>query len=119
VHAFLISWLVTIAALYLVAAIVKEVKVKEFTGAALGAFVLGLVNLVLPMLFHWFGVPYYTIDIVRFLIFAIIFWVAGTFTPGFRVEGAAGAIVGAMILLLVYWALSYFMHMHAPWWARP
>ncbi|RAP54853.1 phage holin family protein, partial [Pseudomonas aeruginosa] len=95
---------------------IKDITIKDFSGAALGALLFGLAHLFVRPLLIWLHFPLLSLDIMRFLLFALIFWLAGTFTPGFRVATAGAAVVGAMMLLLVWWGISYFSHLHPAWW---
>ena len=113
---FLVAWLVSVAALYIAAKVVKEIRIKDFTAAALAALALEVGSLLVPWLARLLPSPvsHLPVDVIRFLVFSLLFWLVGVTVPGFRVQGFAGAVVGALVLALVHWLLAFLPHFHLP-----
>jgi putative membrane protein len=111
---------VSIAALYVAAHIVKDIKIKDFAAAALAALALELANLVVPWLLHLMAPAFHVLpaDVIRFLVFALLFWGVGSLVPGFKVSGPAAAVVGALVLILLWaglhWLMLYLPHFRLP-----
>lgn len=115
---FILAWLVSIGALYLSAALVKEITIKGFAAAALAALALEICNLLVPWLLHFLSPSFHAlpVDVIRFLAFALLFWGVGCVVPGFKVAGPGGAVVGALVLMLMlvllHWLFGYLPHFH-------
>lgn len=113
---FLLAWLVSIAALYIASMVVKEIRIKGFAAAALAALALEIGSLLVPWVLRLLPAPlvHLPADVVRFLVFTLIFWLVGVTVPGFRVQGLSGAVVGALVLAVVHWLLSFLPHFRLP-----
>jgi putative membrane protein len=56
-----------------------------------------------------------TLGLFYLVILTFCFWLAGKIAPGFEVDGALPAFLGALVLALVNWVASFFVS--APtWW---
>jgi len=113
---FVLAWLVSIGALYVVARLVKDIRIKDFSAAALAALALELGTVLVPWLLHLLPASFRALpmDVVQFLVFALLFWLVGTVVPGFKVQGPGPAVVGALVLTIVHWLLAFLPHFRLP-----
>jgi putative membrane protein len=95
----IIKWLLSAAALLLVAYLYSGVQVTSFTAALVAAFVIGLFNIVLrPVLVVLTRpVTLVTLGLFLFVINALMFWAAAYVLDGFQVSGFVGALIGSLI----------------------
>lgn len=95
----LAKWLLSAAALLLVAYIYSGVEVRSFTAALIAAFVIGLLNTVVRPVLVVLTLPVtvVTLGLFLFIINALMFWAAAGVLDGFHVRGFTGALVGSLI----------------------
>lgn len=99
----LAKWLLSAAALLLVAYIYTGVEVKSFTSAMIAAFVIGLLNTVLRPVLVVLTLPVtaLTLGLFLFVINALMFWAAAGVLDGFHVRGFVAALIGSVIYSLI------------------
>lgn len=106
---FLIRWLITALAVFVVAHVpllsVRYDDVFSLFGAAL---LLGIVNaLVRPILLLLsFPLIIFSLGLFIFVINALMLWMVAGLTPGFHVETFSSALVGSILISFVSWLLS-------------
>jgi putative membrane protein len=84
----LFKWLLSAAALLLVAHFYSGVQVQSFTAALVASLVIGLLNTVLrPVL----------VVLFLFVVNALVFWSASGLLVGFHVSGFAAALIGSLL----------------------
>lgn len=95
----IIKWLLSAAALLLVAYLYSGVQVSSFTAALVAAFVIGLFNIILRPVLVVLTLPVtvVTLGLFLFVINALMFWAAAYVLDGFQVSGFVGALVGSLI----------------------
>ena len=95
----IIKWLLSAAALLLVAYLYSGVQVTSFTAALVAAFVIGLFNIILRPVLVVLTLPVtlVTLGLFLFVINALMFWAAAYVLDGFQVSGFIGALVGSLI----------------------
>lgn len=93
------KWLLSAAALLLVAYLYQGVEVRSFTAALIAAFVIGLLNTVVrPVLVVLtFPVTVLTLGLFFFVINALMFWGAAGVLEGFQVRDFTAALIGSLI----------------------
>ncbi len=93
------KWLLSAAALLLVAYLYSGVQVSSFTAAMVAAFVIGLFNIVLRPILVVLTLPVtlVTLGLFLFVINALMFWAAAYVLDGFQVSGFVGALLGSLI----------------------
>ena len=93
------KWLLSAAALLLVANIYPGVAVKSFGAALVAAFVLGLLNTVVRPVLVVLTLPVtlVTLGLFMFVINALMFWAAASLLDGFHVNGFLAALLGSLI----------------------
>lgn len=104
----LIAWLISAAVLMAVAYFVPSVHVKDFKSALIAAIVFGLINsLVKPILvFLTFPVTLLTLGLFYIILNGLLFWMAGSITKHFRVDGFLGGLIGAIVYSVLMWLIN-------------
>ncbi len=99
----LTKWLLSAAALLLVAYIYSGVQVNTFTAALIAAFVIGLLNTVVRPILVVLTLPVtlVTLGLFLFVINALMFWAAASVLDGFQVQGFVAALIGSLIYSLL------------------
>ena len=97
------KWLLSAAALLLVAYLYSGVEVGSFTAALVAAFVIGLLNTILRPLLVLLTLPVtvVTLGLFLFVINALMFWAAAGMLDGFHVRGFTAALIGSVIYSLI------------------
>jgi putative membrane protein len=104
----LIRWLLSAAALMVIAHVVHGIHVRSYGTALIAAAVIGLVNATLGSFveFLTFPITILTLGLFLIVINAAMLKVAAYFTPDFEVTTWTAAIIGSILLSLV----SSFLH---------
>ena len=97
------KWLLSAAALLLVAYVYSGVEVTSFGAAMIAAFVIGLFNAVLRPILVLLTLPVtvITLGLFLFVINALMFWAAAGVLDGFHVQGFFAALIGSLIYSLI------------------
>lgn len=93
------KWLLSAAALLLVAEIYDGVELTGYTTALWAAFVIGLLNLFIRPILVLLTLPVtvLTLGLFLFIINAMMFWWAASVLDGFQVRGFGAALLGSFI----------------------
>lgn len=105
----LIKWLVSAAALLLASVVFSSgIHISSLGTALIVAFFLGLLNaLVRPILIILtLPITVFTLGLFIFVINALIFWFVAGFVDGFEVDGFLWALVGAVFVSAISWAMN-------------
>lgn len=100
----LISWLILSVAVWITAAVLPGIRVKDFVSAILVAALIGILNFLLGwLLFTVFtiatlGIAWLLAFITRWIINAIILKVADAMTDRLTVDGFGWALGGALMM---------------------
>lgn len=100
----LISWLILSVAVWITAAVLPGIRVKDFGSAILVAALIGILNFFLGwLLFAVFtiatlGIAWLLAFITRWIINAIILKVADAMTDRLTVDGFGWALAGALMM---------------------
>ena len=99
----LTKWLLSAAALLLVAYLYDGVQVTSFTSALIAAFVIGLLNVVVRPVLVLLTLPVtiITLGLFLFVINALMFWAAASVLSGFGVNGFVAALIGSLIYSVI------------------
>ena len=99
----LAKWLLSAAALLLVAYLYQAVEVRSFTAALIAAFVIGLLNAVVRPVLVLLTLPVtvLTLGLFLFVINALMFWAAASVLDGFQVRGFVAALIGSLIYSVI------------------
>jgi len=95
----LAKWLLSAAALLLVAYIYSGVEVRTFGAAMFAALVIGLLNAIVRPILVVLTLPVtvVTLGLFLFVINALMFWAAASVLDGFHVQGFVAALIGSLI----------------------
>ncbi len=104
----LLLWLLNALALLGVTYVMPSIHVTGFVTALIAAVVLGLLNtLVKPILaILTLPITILTLGLFYLVLNGFMFWLASAFLPGFQVDGALAAILGALLYSVIAWLLS-------------
>ncbi|WP_295953194.1 phage holin family protein [Rhodoferax sp.] len=93
------KWLLSAAALLLVAHLYSGVQVHNFTAALIASLVIGLLNTVLRPVLVVLTLPVtiLTLGLFLFVVNALMFWSASGLLAGFHVTGFAAALIGSLL----------------------
>ena len=105
---WLLHWLLSGVALFIVAKILPGIEVDSLGAALLAALVIGLVSATVGFILKILLLPFIiiTLGIVYFLVNGLMLKLASEFVPGFRVNGCLPAVVGSILLSIVDYVLS-------------
>jgi putative membrane protein len=105
----LIRLIVNAIALIAVAYIVPGIHVSGFGGALIAALILGIVNAILRPILIVLSLPLelVTLGLFTLVINALLFWLVGALHVGLTVDGFWPAFLGAIVMAIVSWILSF------------
>jgi putative membrane protein len=106
---WIVGWLVSALALWIVAQVIPGVFVRGFGSALVATAVLALVNATVgPVLrFLAFPLTFLTLGLFLLVINALLLKLASMFTPGFKVHGFLAALGGSLVLTILTGVLRY------------
>lgn len=107
----LLHWILSAAAVWIVAHIVPGISVSGPVAALIAALVIGLINATLGLLLKilTFPLTILTLGLFWFVINALMLELAAAFVPGFYVRGFIPALIGAVMLSLVSSVLQWLV----------
>ena len=110
----LIRWLLSAAALMVVAYYVPGIHVRNYGTALIAAAVIGLVNATLGSIVKFLTFPLTILTLGLFLIVvnAAMLKVAAALTPHFEVTTWTAAVIGGLVLSLVSSFLHWMLREH-------
>ena len=93
------KWLLSAAALLLVAYLYPGVEVLSFSSALVAAFIIGLLNMVVRPVLVLLTLPVtiVTLGLFLFVINALTFWAAAGLLEGFHVRDFTAALIGSLL----------------------
>jgi putative membrane protein len=99
----LTKWLLSAAALLLVAYLYDGVQVRSFPAALIAAFLIGLLNAVVRPILVILTLPVtvLTLGLFLFVINALMFWASASLLNGFEVRGFTAALIGSLIYSVI------------------
>jgi putative membrane protein len=105
---WIVHWLLSGVALFIVAKILPGIEVDSLGAALIAALVIGLVSATIGLILKILLLPFIivTLGIVYFLVNGLMLKLASEFVPGFRVNGCLPAVVGSILLSAVDYVLS-------------
>ena len=110
---FIIQLLINMVAILIIAYLVpKVIQVESWIAALVAAFVLGVVNTFIRPLLVFLTLPLtvVTFGIFLLVINGLLLWLVSVIVRGFHVNGFLGALIGAILISIVSWILSKFVH---------
>jgi putative membrane protein len=105
---FLVKWILSAAALLVVAHVVPGIHVGEIA-ALIAAIVIGLINAILrPILFILtLPITILTLGLFILVINAVLFALAAAIVPHFTIHGWRAALVGSILYAVLGWLVSF------------
>lgn len=106
----LLKWLLSAAALLLVAYLVPGIHVGH-VAAIVAALVIGLINAVLRPILVILTLPItiLTLGLFILVINAALFTLAAAIVPNFTVHGWRAALVGSILYAILGWLINFVM----------
>ncbi|MDO8625974.1 MAG: phage holin family protein [Candidatus Magasanikbacteria bacterium] len=100
-----IRWLLSAAALVLLAYYIPGISIANFYAAIVAALVLGLINALIKPIIVVLTLPFniLTLGLFSLLINTFCFWFASTVVKGFGVAGFWPAFWGAFAMWVFNW----------------
>jgi putative membrane protein len=100
---WIVNWLLSALALWLVAQIIPGMQIRSYGTALIATVIIGLVDFTLgPILrFIAFPITFLTLGLFRLVINALLLKLASMFTPGFVIDGFLAALLGSLVLAIV------------------
>jgi putative membrane protein len=100
---FIVSWLISALALWIVAQMLPGIQVRDFGSAIVAAAAIAIVNVTIGWILKviFFPLTFLTLGLFLLVINAFLLKLASVFTPGFRVHGFIAAVVGSLILTIL------------------
>jgi len=111
VRGLVIRWVTTAVALWLTSLIVKGIAIDGVMPLFFAAVVLGIFNAILRplMLVITFPINLLTLGLFTFIINGAMLKLTADVVRGFSVEGFGSAVIGALLLSAISFALSLFV----------
>jgi putative membrane protein len=105
-------WFLGALSLLIVAHVVPGFNVRGFGAALIAALVVGLVNATLGFMLKILTLPltFLTFGLFLIVVNALMLKLAAALVPGFSVHGFLPAILGAIVLSLVNFALKSLVY---------
>jgi putative membrane protein len=105
----IVSWLISAAALWIVAQVVPGIRLKNFGTALLAAVIIAVVNGTVGVVLKIVTIPLTIVTLGLFLLVvnAFLLKVAAAITPNFRIDGCLPAILGSLALTILNTVLRY------------
>jgi putative membrane protein len=110
---FIVRLLITMVAILIIAYLVpKVIQVNSWMAALVAAFCLGVANTFIRPLLVLLTLPLtlVTFGIFLLVINGLLLWLVSAIVQGFEVNGFVGALIGAILISIVSWILSRFVH---------
>jgi putative membrane protein len=100
---WIVGWLLSALALWLVAQIIPGIQIRDFGAALLATVVIALVDITIGPILRFIAWPitFLTLGLFKWVLKALLLKLASMFTPGFRIDGFLNALVGALVLTVL------------------
>ena len=100
---WVVNWLLSALALWLVAQLIPGMQLRSFGSAMLATVMIAIVNVTIgPVLrFIAFPITFLTLGLFRLVINALLLKLAAAFSPGFRIDGFLSAVIGSLVLTIL------------------
>ncbi|HXQ23643.1 MAG TPA: phage holin family protein [Candidatus Acidoferrales bacterium] len=108
----IIRWFTTALALWLTSLIVKGIEIDGLSPLFFAAVVLGVFNAILRplVLVVTFPINLVTLGLFTFVINGAMLKLTGDVVRGFSIHGFWAAVIGALLLSAISFALSLFIN---------
>lgn len=108
---FLLHWILQALALLVAVRLVPGVSVTSYTVLAIAALVVGFVNAFVRPVLVVLSLPLtiLTLGLFYLVVNGACLMIAAALVPGFRVDGCGAAILGALVMSIVGWAIGLLL----------
>jgi putative membrane protein len=109
--ALLLRWLLNAIALWVTDVLLAGISVATLASLFVAALVIGLINAVIRPVLLVLTIPITVLTLGLFLLVlnAFLFWLASVLVPGFVIAGFGWALLGALVMAIVGFALSFLV----------
>lgn len=99
-----LNWIIVALSLVFLAWLLPGIDVANWGVAFLAGLIIGLINVLIRPLLQLLALPItvLTLGLFAFVINALLFWLAAALVPGFEVDGFLYALIGSLLLTLIY-----------------
>ncbi len=106
-----LRWVVTAFALWLTSLLIRGIEIHGVGAVFIAALVLGILNAFLRplVLFLTFPINLLSLGLFTFVINGFMLWLTSQVVRGFAVHGFWSAVIGALLLSLISFALNVFV----------
>jgi putative membrane protein len=97
------DWIVNAFALFIVSRIVSGIQLQNFQSALVAVIIIGLINALIKPILVILTLPItiVTLGLFALVLNALLLLLAGSITPGFKVDGFWAACIGSILLSVV------------------
>lgn len=90
------------------AALIKGIEITNYLSALLVVLVLALLHWTVEPVLQFLALPitFITLGLFSWVVSALVIWLAGAITPGFRVRGFVPALLMALVLAVGFWLVE-------------
>jgi putative membrane protein len=108
---FVVHTLVLAVAIWITAHVVPGIVVTSWVALLVGALVLGAVNAIVRPILVLITLPItvLTLGLFYLVVNGVAFALAAALVPGFDIDSAMAAILGALLTSIVSWFLGVFV----------
>jgi putative membrane protein len=108
----IVHWFIHALSLYIVAKLLPGITITNFSAALVAVLVIGLVNVLVKPILVLLTLPFtiLSLGLFLFVINAVLLMIAGSITPGFRIEGFGTAIVASILLSILTTIFQSLIH---------
>lgn len=105
------SWVLSAAALWIVAQIIPGLRLRDFGAAMLAVVIIAVVNATVGPVVKFFAFPFTLLTLGLFLLVinAALLKLSSLFTPGFEVHGFLSALLGSVLITIFNSALRHLV----------
>jgi putative membrane protein len=100
---FILSWIIMTVAILVAAYLIPGIIVESIGAAFVAAAILGILNVIIRPVLVFLTLPLtiLTLGLFLFIINALVLWLAGSLSPGFRVKSFMPALLGSLVITCV------------------
>lgn len=111
-NGLMLRWLMLTVAIVISSYLVDGIAVSGFLPAVFAAAVLGILNAFFRPIVLILTLPIniLSLGLFTFVINAIMLKMASSIIPGFLVHGFWAAVLGALLISIISWALNSFVN---------
>ncbi len=108
---FLLRWSINLLALVTAGILINGIVIKDITAGVLAAAFLGVVNAVIRpvVLILTLPINILTLGLFTLVVNAFMLKLVAWLVPGFALETFGAALLGALLISLVSWAVNLFV----------